>query len=81
MVLIKAINSKEQCWAWYGNLVEDAKQILKNRLWGIKFVHREGNNAAHVLAKFGLSLYEETIWMEEVPLVISQIVPYEIPNQ
>lgn len=62
MTLIQAINNKEQCGAWYGNLVEDAKQVLQNIApWIIKFVHREANNVAHVLAKFGLSLYEETI--------------------
>lgn len=60
LVPIKAINSEDACWAWNGTLVEDAKQVLKSRsLWSISFVHKEGNNAVHVLAKFGLSLTKE----------------------
>lgn len=38
-----AINSKEVCWTWYENVVDDAKQVLKNRaLWSIKFYLQGG---------------------------------------
>lgn len=69
--LIQAINTGENCEAWYDNLVEDPKQIIKNRIyWSVNFVHREANNITHVLAKFGLSLLEETLWMEDFPTII-----------
>lgn len=30
LVLVNAIKNEEDCWAWYDNLVEDAKQLLKS---------------------------------------------------
>lgn len=49
--------------------------MLKSKLlWFVSFVHREGNKATHFLARFGLSLSEDLVWMEDVPSVISQIV-------
>lgn len=59
-VLVNAISSDAVCEAWSGHLVEEAKEILKMRpLWSISFDHREGNRAAHTLAKFSLNLYKE----------------------
>lgn len=82
MVPINAINSDEACRAWYENLVEDVKQLLKTQaLWSISFVHMEGNNATRVLAKYVLSLCDEIVWMEDVSNVISEIVLDEISNQ
>lgn len=31
LILINTIKREEACWAWYGNLIEDVQQILKNR--------------------------------------------------
>lgn len=53
--------------ARYGDLIEEAKQYLKTQpQWSLKFSHREGNRAAHVLAKFGLSLVAKNVWIKEV---------------
>lgn len=67
-LLINAINREAECEAWYGHLVEEAKQTFKNRpQWSISFVHKQGNCAAHRLAQYGLNLYEEQVWVEETP--------------
>lgn len=61
-ILIQAINNDENCWSWYGHLVESAKQIFKRRTrWSITFIHREGNHVAHTLAKHGLYSNLETL--------------------
>lgn len=78
-VLINAIKGEEVCWAWYGNLIEDVRQILKNiSLWSIDFVHREGNQVAHLLAKNSLLLFSESIWIEETLSVVHRVVLDEL---
>lgn len=62
LVLINALNSEDECLSRFGSLVEEAKYIFKNRAhWFINFFHWEGNEAAHLLAKFSLTLYEESV--------------------
>lgn len=66
--VIEAVKKKEECWSWYGQLIEDVKQAMKgNQGWTIQFTKRDGNKAAHCLAKLGLSSEEERVWMEDVP--------------
>lgn len=80
-LFVNAINSDADCEAWYGHMVEEAKGILKMRpLWSISFVHREGNCATHILAKFSLTLYEENVWIKDTPNVLSHIVVEELSN-
>lgn len=78
-MLIHAIKDTEECYVRYGNIVEDIKQLLKgSSSWSISFIHREGNQIAHCLAKKGLSLTSEVIWLEEFHDVISHSVLSDI---
>lgn len=62
-------------------MIEHAKVTLKDRPnCSINFVYREGNQMAHRLAKFGLLLYEERVWIEETP-IITNVVNVETANQ
>ncbi|XWS42050.1 hypothetical protein CRYUN_Cryun17cG0135400 [Craigia yunnanensis] len=58
-----------------GCLVDEAKAISR-RFQLCKFMHtgRKGNMAAHYLAKYGLELYEERIWVEECPDFVMDVV-------
>lgn len=81
-LLINYINTKGECKTWHENLNEDAKIVMKNRpLWSIHFVHREGNKVSHRLAKYGLSLQGESVWIDDIPDFISQLVLDNISNQ
>lgn len=74
-VLINAIKGEEVCWAWYRNLIEDVRQILKNiSLWSIDLVHMEVNQVAHLLAKNSLLLFSESIWIKETLSVVNHVV-------
>lgn len=50
-------------------IIEDIKEILRNRSdWSLSFFcPREGNLAVHALAKHGLNVISEIIWLEDVP--------------
>lgn len=57
LLIIQAIKKRSECLAWYGDLVKEAKfNFQRHPEWGLSFTQREGNHAAHALAKHGLSL-------------------------
>lgn len=75
LAVIEAIKKESECLAWYGDLIEEAKQYFKGRsLWSLKFSFREGIRSSHVLAKFGLTLTDENVWIEEIPIFLSTTV-------
>lgn len=79
-IVVNSVNSQESCLAWYGNLMEDAKLLLKhNPLWTISFIHREGNQAAHVTAKIGLdSSSIERTWFFDFPCMILPVLARDL---
>lgn len=54
-VNINTLKREEECLAWYGDLIEEAKFNMRSHpQWKISFIHRERNGAAHALAKHEL---------------------------
>lgn len=73
--VIDIILQKDKCNTQFGSLMEDLEYLLQRQpLWSLHFIHREGNNAAHRLAKLCLTLDEERVWIEEFPPVISTAI-------
>lgn len=69
--LIQDVNSSLETWTSYGQVVKEVRyQMQKWFLWKIKFIQREGNTIAHQLGKIGLTVENEQIWIEEVPVSI-----------
>ncbi|XP_042979954.1 uncharacterized protein LOC122310138 [Carya illinoinensis] len=70
--VIKKVNNVEEDLSWMGHIIEDVKIVVKGRKdWKVRFIPREGNNVAHLLAKHALTLDGEVIWIEEGPNVIT----------
>lgn len=86
-LLINAINSQAQIeedefLSWIGRLVEEAKQVFQHRSHcSIYLVHRKDNVAAHLPTKSSLNLFEKTVWIKDLPNVLTNIVPEELSNQ
>lgn len=78
--MINVIKKDGDSWSWYGSLIDEAKFELKSHLlWSVHFIRREGNQAAHVMAKLlDLSLLDESDWTEEISSVLTQIVIAEM---
>lgn len=73
-VIIDTVLGTKECSTWYGTRIEDVILFLKQGpSWSLGFIHRERNQVAHLLAKFGLSIKEE-VWIEEYPLVSKNVV-------
>lgn len=77
-VVIDFVLKNENCSNWCGTLIDDVTSFLTSRpIWSLDFVHREMNNIAHLLAKFGLSLDEKRVWRQDHSTVITSIVLVE----
>jgi hypothetical protein len=62
-----------------GQIVEDIKMVLTNcEYWEIRHTKRDGNSAAHLLAKMGACLDSDRIWFDCFPDCIRDIVTSEL---
>ncbi|KAF5463191.1 hypothetical protein F2P56_019127 [Juglans regia] len=60
--VVDAINSNSSDMSWPGQIIEDIRLIMaSHQTWKLSFIRREGNQAAYVMAKFGLSLESELV--------------------
>ena len=73
--ILKELNNPEKSLALHGHLIEDVK-VLTPFFNCCSFVHvrRQGNRVAHALARWAINSPSLTIWMEDVPLDISNVV-------
>ncbi|XP_042952135.1 uncharacterized protein LOC122289224 [Carya illinoinensis] len=73
--VVKLLSGAQEDWSYGGLIIKEAKMLL-NRFteWHAVHTKREGNKAAHVLAKGALSLNEDVYDFEEVPLCVQHVV-------
>ncbi|XP_040987788.1 uncharacterized protein LOC121235507 [Juglans microcarpa x Juglans regia] len=70
--VIDAVSSGEKDDSSYGHLVENLQQKLNfYSRWEVAFIHREGNEVAHQLAKLALYGDNDMYWVEECPEAIT----------
>lgn len=75
LAIIHTIKNENKCLGLQNDLIKEAKQYLKTQSqWILNFSHREGNLATHVLAKFGLSLVVESVWIKKVSNILLSVV-------
>lgn len=73
--IIEAIHGLDECCTWYGTRIEDVRCFWqKHPFWSLVFIHREGNYVTHLLAKFGLSISDEYVWIGEYSHVIHSLL-------
>ncbi len=79
--IVKALNHKGVVWTMYGQIVEDIKMVLRNcEYWEIRHTKRDGNKAAHLLAKMGACLDSDRVWFDCFPDCIRDIVTSELSS-
>jgi hypothetical protein len=67
--IILTLGSSAEADSIYGNTVFEARQMLGTFLsWRISHVRREGNMAAHLLAKFAISQQSQRVWLICAPM-------------
>ena len=76
--IVNAVNSSSLDWGRMGMSVEDIQLELKSfPFWRMSFVRREGNKAAHFMARLALNNSMDQLWLNEPPNFISHIVTME----
>lgn len=66
--VIEAVKSVEENMSVLSPLIDDIRNVLKNRKdWLLQSVYRERNKVNHTLAKATLSFVEEKVCIEEDP--------------
>ncbi len=72
--IIKAINQKDPLFTPYEHIIEDIRCSVEKLQWSLfKHTRREGNNAAHALARFAKFSVDTDVWLETVPPVIGDV--------
>ncbi|XP_059446805.1 uncharacterized protein LOC132178381 [Corylus avellana] len=73
--VIDAVNSKEKDSCWMGHIIEDIKLELQVfQRWQLTFIRREGNNVAHLLAKYAMEHTHGFCWKDIPPDCIREAV-------
>ena len=81
LITVNAIRGESHKWSYYGHIIEDIKVVLSNfHRWEVGHIRREGNAAAHHLAKWAIGAKNEQIWVEETPRCIEDVVLLERLN-
>jgi len=71
-VVMQALASSITALVSIQQLITGAKSWLPNfNNWKSRFIHREGNNAAHLLARHSKTISDCTIWVECSPPIIA----------
>ncbi|KAF5444675.1 hypothetical protein F2P56_033791 [Juglans regia] len=80
--VVDRVNKEEEDDSWEGLVVGDLQKELRScRGWKLSFVHRECNEVAHSLAKLGVSIDTERVWMKCVPPdSVQQVIFYKHCN-
>ncbi len=62
----------------YDSLIMDARNILTGFVsWEAIYVQRDGNKAAHHLAKLAILEQVNKVWVDSYPIILSEIVNTE----
>jgi ribonuclease HI len=73
--VVLALGNSGDCCVSYGDLISNARALLSSfPHWKIAHVGREGNKAAHYLAKFAVSQLSSRVWIGVCPSAIVDIV-------
>ena len=79
--LIKSLQSVKEDFSDAGNMLEDCKMLIRN-FTAVEYYHvrRQGNKAAHGFAKYGASIEDEEVWLEDEPGWARQLLLDDVHN-
>ncbi|XP_042939333.1 uncharacterized protein LOC122274353 [Carya illinoinensis] len=80
--IIEAVNREAEDLSIYENIIQEIKRYFRNRKeWEVRFVKREMNTVAHILARTTLQFDTKRIWIEETPeIVLSDLLKDKLCN-
>ena len=74
-IAIDAMHSSLPSLAVYGHLLEEVKFLVRDfAVVEFSFVPRQHNTLAHNIARHARHVSEYTVWMEDVPPLLSDVI-------
>jgi hypothetical protein len=78
-VVIEALRREGEDLSRFGNVILETKELLKGfHFWEANLVRREGNNAAHLLARHATNQELNQVWVDSFPSCISGTICNEL---
>jgi hypothetical protein len=78
-VVIEALRREGEDLSRFGNVILETKELLKGfHFWEANLVRREGNNAAHLLARHATKQELNQVWVDSFPSCISGTICNEL---
>jgi ribonuclease HI len=78
LAVVQDIQSLGSTCIAHGQIVEDTRFVLNShRSWMIGHTKRNGNQAAHGLAKYAVRNHMDQTWLEDIPDCVSVVVNLE----
>ena len=75
------LNNSSNDLSAMGPIIDEVKEMLRTRQeYKVSWVKRTANDAAHILAKEGISMEMNKVWLDGPPECILLIVAEEIPG-
>lgn len=66
--VVDSVNSAHVDSSWMGHVVDDIRlEVQAFPQWQLFFVRREGNQVAHLLAKYAVRHFENNLWLSMPP--------------
>jgi ribonuclease HI len=77
-LIVEAVNSGNEDSSMRGHLIADIRVFLRDfQVWKVEHVSREGNKAAHILARMAVNQNLDSVWNGTVPENIRDLVVSE----
>jgi hypothetical protein len=73
--VVSALRKEEDSMGSIGQIINDMKILMNDGAqWKVQHVRREGNRAAHTLAKFGIQQMETQQWNTDFPVCMNDVI-------
>ena len=80
LTICNALQYQDSSFASYGDIIDEACLVARS-FHGVSFSHvkREGNRAAHMLARGAIELQNDfLVWLEDVPPYLESVIHSEL---
>jgi hypothetical protein len=69
--VVKALQGDGCCWSRFGTMINDAKIIFNNlQEWQVCHTKYMAKTPVHLLAKHGLTVFDDHLWQDDFPSCI-----------
>uniref|UniRef100_A0A2N9EZP7 RNase H type-1 domain-containing protein n=1 Tax=Fagus sylvatica TaxID=28930 RepID=A0A2N9EZP7_FAGSY len=77
-IIIAALSTSDECVTNYGTIIEECKAVAHSCSWrNFQHIRRQGNSAAHLLARKAKDLSEANVWLACMPPELIPVLSFD----